>query len=282
MAIVLKSKSSMIDTLVEECDWTNKLLRALEKTPNNLRNLFVFYKELANEKFDLSFVDCRCDNPLEATLNDIYLGNINGIWTNNIPTFEELKEKDPDTYQTVVKQFRNQLLRSLKQHKSCILDSGVSRERLVANIIDASNKFFYNHKSEFNNEELHVVKCSVMDGMINRDSIVHLDLRLQNGYGVYTSGVVIDGGWDFYLPEEFYRSTDLKPKDLETRRFANLDTIANSQEEICSVFKKNLSHMVDYVKVNTVSLLSDNSKRSEVKERYLHVMERRKSKGLQF
>lgn len=271
----------MIDTLIEECDLTDNLLRALDKPCNDLRYLFGVYQKLAKEKIDLSFVDCRCADPSQATLNDIYLGDINGIWTNNISTFEGLKEKDPDTYQTVVKQFRNQLLRSLKQHKSCILDSGVSRERLVANIIDASNKFFYNHKSEFNNEELRVVKCSIMDGMINRDSIVHLDLHLQNGYGVYTSGVVVDGGWDFYLPEEFYRSTDLKPKDLKTRRFANLDTIANSHEAICSVFKKNLSNMVDYVKVNTVSLSSDNSKRSEVKERYLHVMERRKSKGLQ-
>lgn len=280
MPIVFKTKRSMVDSLTEEEDLTNELIRLVQKAPNNLMSLYDVYYKSVLKGVDMSNVDCRCNDPLTALPGDIYLGDIKGIWTNNINTFEKLKDKEPEVYQTVAEQFRKQITSSLKQHRSEILDSGVSRERLSANIIDAANKFFVNHKSEFRNEELKVVKCSILDGMINPNSIVHLDLKFQNGYETHTSGIITDRGLNFYLPDDFYRGVELTPKDVKNRKFADLYELANNKNGMLSVFKTDISNVAENIKVNSVGGSPDYCKRSEVKKRYLDYVEKKKSKGL--
>lgn len=85
----------------------------------------------------------RCDDIPSMTKDQVFLGNINGIWTHPLSFFENGfihgEEVDAETYFSVRNQYRNQLLSNLKYIRSTVYDCGINISKLQIYLEDRIN-----------------------------------------------------------------------------------------------------------------------------------------------
>ena len=129
----------------------------------------------------------RCDNIETMRPDNVFLGNINGLWTNPMTLWENYRTEEPQAYDTVLKQYKNQLISGVEYLKSQIYDSGINRsyiERYINREFGVQAKF---------------------DGISltpNKMNDLTIDI---NGDIIHTKCLILKEGreFDFLLPENF-------------------------------------------------------------------------------
>lgn len=113
----------------------------IQNTGNDLRNILELHRQmwkdgLHNPCFGPNKSGMFRTERIETmTEDEVYLGNVFGIWTNNIRFFEDIGIKFEngelsDTYLKICSQYRNHLLLNIKSMESKMFDEGFSRERI--------------------------------------------------------------------------------------------------------------------------------------------------------
>lgn len=130
----------------------------------------------------------RCSDIADMKMDDVFLGNINGLWTYRLPFWETMCLNDPDNvYQTILNQYRNQLSSGIENVRSMIYDNGINRKSVEAHI---SRKYD--------------VDARIIDKSIGPDRLCTLEVGSQLGM-TQTKMFIFGSGRDrrFLLPEDF-------------------------------------------------------------------------------
>ena len=72
----------------------------------------------------------RCDDITNMIEDEVYLGNIHGLFTLSVREWNKRMNDDPGSYNLVCAQYRNHLISNFKLYRSRVYDNGIDRERL--------------------------------------------------------------------------------------------------------------------------------------------------------
>ena len=186
------------------------------KGSNKLLQLMDIHKKAWNDGIrteGLSPDPCgmfRCTDISRMTPDDVYLGNVFGLFTLPITQWECRCLDEPASYRTVVNQYRNLLTSNIKTFRSQIYDNGVDRDKLM----------------DFLSERIGAAKCEVTCRSM-KPGKVH-DISFMHG-GRRTDSKLLwmkDGKKDMFLmPEGFRRgenpSTGRQVKDTVWKDMQN-------------------------------------------------------------
>lgn len=140
-----KKELAKLERMQEHCKtW----YRTIETSGNDLITLLALHKELwkaglHHPNFGPNSSGIFRTKKIETMKADeVYLGNIYGIWTNNIPFFEQAqikydnRNRKTDTYEIICRQYKNHILSNIRAMESKIFDSGYNRDRICIALKD--------------------------------------------------------------------------------------------------------------------------------------------------
>lgn len=285
MALITSTaaKSRELHDKYNLCD---KWLQQVSHTPDSLYQLMVTHKRMWKEGVQHQnfgpdrYGMFRTDSIENLSLDNLYLGNVYGIWTNKASVFEtpefkyvggtsaavadDSKGKElTDEYKKICAQYRNHLISNLRAMKSNIYDHGYSREKVCASI----EKGIAGIKQNSPINSLKITNESIADNKI-------LDVEFYCGGRQIKSTIVnIDG--EFYLPEGFEKGVRMDPSKISKYYLLSLYDALNGNE-----------HYRQFAKYQLKSeIVADNKSemnRKAVKENVKHVADYSKSKGVKF
>lgn len=125
--------------------FANEVLERIE-TAKSLYDLVEAHKFMWEKNFrNENLAPCkwgmfRTESIPEMKPEEVYLGNIYGLWTHTIPQWEEDRKNDPAVYQDIFDQYK----RVLKSNFNLIVDDArkYKYEYLGTNIIGETRKLF--------------------------------------------------------------------------------------------------------------------------------------------
>lgn len=78
----------------------------------------------------------RCTDISKMSSDDVYLGNIHGLFTLTLKQWENKRYDDPISYKIIFNQYKRHLLSNLHDLRSNIYDHGIRREALCASLAE--------------------------------------------------------------------------------------------------------------------------------------------------
>lgn len=108
-ARALYGAAILSDLLMEKAARATSLPELLEIHKASAR-YGILNKNIDSDKYGMY----RTDDIVNMTGDEVYLGDIYGIWTNTLNTFESMKDSDHNVYSQILNQYRGQLTSNLK------------------------------------------------------------------------------------------------------------------------------------------------------------------------
>ena len=135
MALMLKSKKQMKEELDGELGFFLEGKNRLNTCKEDLMDLLSLHREMWTAGVRPPGLGpgamFRTDNISTMSPDEVYLGNVDGIWTNNITFFEGIKDSDRETYGRVCRQYSGHIRRSLDNGCRMVYNDGFSEARVV-------------------------------------------------------------------------------------------------------------------------------------------------------
>ena len=272
----LRDKYNLCDKWLQQVGHTPDSIYQLMVTHKNMWKEGVQHQNFGPDRFGMF----RTDSIENLSLDNLYLGNINGIWTNKASVFEspdfkyvggtsaavadDRKGKElTDDYKRICAQYRNHLTSNLRAMKSNVYDHGYSREKVCASI----EKGVSGLKQDSPISSLKISNESIADNKI-------LDVEFYcSGRQVKSTIVNVDG--EFYLPEGFEKGVRMEPSKISSYNLMSLYDVLNGNERYRQFGKNELKNEVVADKKSEMS-------RKAVKDNVKHVANYSKSKGVKF
>lgn len=273
----LHEKYSLCSKWIEEIEnHTSNSLYAIMQQHRKMWADGVQHNNFGPDKYGMF----RTDSIDNLTLDSLYLGDINGIWTNKASVFEQpdfkyvggtssviaddTKGKQlTDDYIAICQQYKRHLLSNLRAMRSNIYDHGYSRDKVCANIMKGLSELHPQNGIS----QLKILNESMADNKV-------LDVEfITNGRVIKSTIVNIDG--EFYIPEGFEKGVRLNPSKIETYNLQSLYDAVNGNERYRQFGKSEL-------KSEIVADKNAEMSRKAVKENVKHVANYSKQKGVKF
>lgn len=284
---LITSTAAMNRELRDKFNHCSKWIGEIENnTPNSLYAIMQQHRRMWAEGVQHSnfgpdkYGMFRTDSIDNLTLDSLYLGDINGIWTNKASVFEQpdfkyvggtssviaddTKGKQlTDDYIAICQQYKRHLLSNLRAMRSNIYDHGYGREKICAYIEKGFSEIMPNNGIS----NLKILNQSIADNKV-------LDVEFsRNGKIVNSTVVNIDG--EFYLPEGFEKGVRMEPSKITGYNLISLYDAMNGNERYRQFGKNDLKSEITADKKSEMS-------RKTVKDNVKHVSNYSKSKGVKF
>lgn len=223
--------------------WINRL-NGLKPSKNNLQDILAMHKELWKEGLHhknfagSDYGMFRTVDVAGMKLSDVFLGNINGLWTNSAADWESYRLKgdiNAGEYDSLFNQYKNRLKGSIKDMRNNIYDQGYSRELLNGYLEEYLIHYFERKSSPFHILDAYIKEPSIAD---NRILTVNFRTSGENRND-HSSFKILNLNGRFLIPAFYDRARDAFDQGLLFR-------------ESVSPFKGAL----DYKSVNFTDLMS--------------------------
>lgn len=268
----LHEKYSLCSKWIEEIEnHTSNSLYAIMQQHRKMWADGVQHNNFGPDKYGMF----RTDSIDNLTLDSLYLGNINGIWTCKASVFEkdDFKYKNIDTckqlsddYIAICQQYKRHLLLNLRAMRSNIYDHGYSRTKLQLNLKEGINLLTEGEKIS----DITILNKSIADNKV-------LDVEFTRFGKIFRSSVInIDG--EFYFPADFVKGVKIEPSKIFNY------TLESLSHALMRYYSPRI-FSIEELKEKNITLTSDKTSemsRAVVKENVKHVANYSKQKGVKF
>lgn len=218
MSILLKTTKSIENELFSKYTkvdrWVEKLVNM---RPNSIGEILDAHKALWRDgihepRFSPSdFGMFRTDDIGSMSLSDVYLGNVDGIWTNSAQFFYENRKNEPEVYKRVCEQYMETLISGVKHLRNMIYDGEVSREKLEKNIVHCFNEHI--------DKKYPLLSLKIQNTSLAENKIVDCVIRYADRT-VNTSFLNLSGR--FFFPEGFKSGVSLSSSNFKSFKYLEI------------------------------------------------------------
>ena len=279
--VLLLNKKREENLLQAQYDKCTKWLKVVNNIPDNSESLIKLFnahqgmwrdgirnKNIGPDPYGMF----RTDDIEKMYPFQVYLGNIDGLFTNTLEFFENEKDKVlarqkaegkplvlPDFYSTVYKQYRHHLASNIRDIRAHIFDKGVSRDILAKNVMEAANLLLDRNDVKGGVSGLEFTVNSLAENRI-------LDCKM-SFRGIPVCSSILNANGRYLIPEGFERGVQITPKDAFTRKYHDVFDVLVCLKE----GRKEEPKLVDLSKLdvkkvkNATHLIKDMS-RKEIRE----------------
>lgn len=266
---MLHTKKNTIELLRKRYEKCNYWLQQIGDCHDDLMEIMTVHKMIWNDGLRHPgfgpdrYGYFRTDDIDRMQPSDVYLGGVDGIWTNNIPAFEDIRNSEPDVYRRICRQYSGQLSSNVKHLRDMVYDNGFAREILMDMVCKACNLVSKTHK---------VDGVSFKEASIAGNRILHCNVRVY-GYSIDSSMLNLNGR--FLVPYGFEDGVNITKANYKDFRYY-------SPDEICWNGGKSLK-LYDLRREDGVRRMSDSEKMTAADLRTVRkTLDERSRKGYGF
>lgn len=198
-----------LDRKVELCNFYEGRIR---RCPEDLDLLLHIHRDMwrdgiRNQNLGTGSMFC-CRDITRMSLDDVYLGNICGIWTNKASFFESMRHSEPDVYRRIVQQYRDHLLKGVEYERDLVYDGGVCRIGLEHWVADVFSKHL-NTK----------VSVKIACPFLSENAVIPCRLRYR-GHEV-SSSFLLMGKSQVLFPKDFEKGIIIDSRNFSKIHFSS-------------------------------------------------------------
>ena len=216
---VLKTNARLeqeLDERVAKCnDWLKKIndcrdLKSLLDTHREMWKAGLQHPGFGPDQYG----KFRTDDIATMTADQVYLGNINGRWTNPVSFWESEKQSDRESYDMMVGQYKGILSSSVKDLRNQVYDNGYSRERICRNIENCLDETL----------GVHVWDVRIEDPKVSANKFLTVSFRTSDGStsAPRRESTMVNVNGEFLIPEDFAKGSKVSRSDIMAHRYINI------------------------------------------------------------